>query len=258
MSKKEKTIKSKSGKKFITYLFIRTHGIHSTGFKDLLLCEALNKSLASNGFEHPSEVQQQCLQHSLAGVDILCQAKAGMGKTAVFVLTILNRIKKEDKECSALVLAHTRELAIQIRDEFIRFSGNLEGINTVAVYGGDRPENQIELINEKKPKIIVGTPGRVVQFVKKDIIKASNVNIFVLDECDKMLKELDMRKDVQFIFKSTPHKKQVLFCSATLPDDIRDISRKFMNKVRYQFQLSLIYQYKRRMRHRAAASMNHL
>jgi ATP-dependent RNA helicase UAP56/SUB2 len=197
----------------------------------LLLCEALNKSLASNGFEHPSEVQQQCLQHSLAGVDILCQAKAGMGKTAVFVLTILNRIKTDDKECSALIIAHTRELAIQICDEFKRFSGNLEGINTVAVYGGASAEAQQDQINEKKPKIIVGTPGRVVQFIKKGIIKSSNASIFVLDECDKMLKELDMRKDVQFIFKSTPHKKQVIFCSATLPDDIRELCRKFMNKV---------------------------
>lgn len=201
----------------------------------MLLCEALNKSLSSNGFEHPSEVQQQCLQNSLAGVDILCQAKAGMGKTAVFVLTILNRIKKEDKECSAIVLAHTRELAIQICDEFKRFSGNLEDVNTVAVYGGEKNDVQINLINDKKPKIIVGTPGRVLAFIKKGIIKSANASIFVLDECDKILKELDMRADTQAIFKSTPHKKQVMFFSATMPKEISEISRKFMNKVRYHF-----------------------
>jgi ATP-dependent RNA helicase UAP56/SUB2 len=188
--------------------------------------------LSSNGFEHPSEVQQQCLQNSLAGVDILCQAKAGMGKTAVFVLTILNRIKKEDKECSALILTHARELAIQINEEFKRFSGNLEDINSVAIYGGEKTEIQLERLNEKKPKIIVGTPGKVLALIKKNIIKSSNVSVFVLDECDKMLKDLDMRADVQSIFKSTPHKKQVMFFSATMPDEIKDLSRKFMNKVR--------------------------
>lgn len=188
--------------------------------------------MSSNGFEHPSEVQQQCLQNSLAGVDILCQAKAGMGKTAVFVLTILNRIKKEDKECSALILTHARELAIQINEEFKRFSGNLEDINSVAIYGGEKTEIQLERLNEKKPKIIVGTPGKVLALIKKNIIKSSNVSVFVLDECDKMLKDLDMRADVQSIFKSTPHKKQVMFFSATMPDEIKDLSRKFMNKVR--------------------------
>ena len=154
-----------------------------------------------------------------------------MGKTAVFVLTILNRIKKEDKECSALVLAPTRELAIQIADEFKRFSGHLEDVNTLAVYGGEKLEDQIAKIKEKKPKIIVGSTGRVNQLIRKGILLTQNVSIFVLDECDKMLKELEMRKEVQYIFKSTPHKKQVIFCSATMPDEIRELSRKFMNKV---------------------------
>lgn len=230
---KTKNLKSKEGKSIHLITYLSTHGVHSTGFKDLLLCEALNKSLASNGFEHPSEVQQQCLQHSLVGVDILCQAKAGMGKTAVFVLTILNRLKKEDKECSALIITHARELAIQISDEFKRFSGNLEDINTVAIYGGEKIEIQIEKLNDKKPKIIVGTPGRLLSLVKKGILKTSNVNIFVLDECDKMLNELDMRSDIQAIFKTTPHKKQVMMFSATMPNEVREIGRKFMNKVRY-------------------------
>jgi len=162
-----------------------------------------------------------------------------MGKTAVFVLTILNRIKKEDKECSALILTHARELAIQINEEFKRFSGNLEDINSVAIYGGEKTEIQLERLNEKKPKIIVGTPGKVLALIKKNIIKSSNVSVFVLDECDKMLKDLDMRADVQSIFKSTPHKKQVMFFSATMPDEIKDLSRKFMNKVRIVSNINL-------------------
>ncbi|MFO0515311.1 MAG: DEAD/DEAH box helicase [bacterium] len=188
-------------------------------------------------------MQQQCLQNSLAGVDILCQAKSGMGKTAVFVLTILNRLVKTDPECSALIISHTRELAIQIKDEFQRFSTNLEGINTMVIYGGENIQDQITQLKEKKPKIIVGTPGRILALIKKGMLPAANVSIFVLDECDKILQQLgkflitkninlDMRGDVQFIFKATPQKKQVMFFSATMPKDIREVARKFMNKVR--------------------------
>ena len=163
-----------------------------------------------------------------------------MGKTAVYVLTILNRLKKDDPECSALVMVHTRELALQVADEFTRFSENLENIHTLAVYGGHSIEDQIDKINEKKPKIIVGTPGRLTHLIKKGVVKANNVSIFVLDECDKMLIELGLRKDVQKVFKETPHKKQVIFCSATLPEEIRELSRKFMNKVLIRIQLTII------------------
>jgi len=113
-----------------------------------------------------------------------------MGKTAVFVLSVLNRIKKEDNEHSVFVLTHTRELAYQICKEFERFSTNLQDINTVCIYGGEQIDIQVQRLNEKKPKIIVGTPGRVLAMTKKGILKTSNCNIFILDECDKMLKEL--------------------------------------------------------------------
>lgn len=125
-------------------------------------------------------------------MDILCQAKSGMGKTAVFVLSVLNRLKKEDKEHCVLVLAHARELAYQIAKEFERFSSSLPDFNTVVIYGGEPIETQVKKLNELKPKIIVGTPGRVLHLTKKNIIQAQNVGIFILDECDKMLKELGM------------------------------------------------------------------
>lgn len=173
-------------------------------------------------------VQQQCLQNSLAGVDILCQAKSGMGKTAVFVLTILNRLVKTDPECSALIISHTRELAIQIKDEFQRFSTNLEGINTMVIYGGERIDDQIAQLKEKKPKIIVGTPGRVLALIKKGILPAANVSIFVLDECDKILQQLgtslnnnanpnyqirhERRRSVYFQSYTSKKASYVLFC----------------------------------------------
>lgn len=134
-------------------------------------------------------VQQQCLPHSLMGLDILCQAKSGMGKTAVFVLTVLNTLGKEPAECSCLVLANTRELAYQIKREFDRFSVNLT-YKTMVIYGGHPIDDQIEELRKDTPPIIVGTPGRTLALIKKGYIKSSNCKIFILDECDKMLKEL--------------------------------------------------------------------
>ena len=110
-----------------------------------------------------------------------------MGKTAVFVLTILNRLVKTDPECSALIISHTRELAIQIKDEFQRFSTNLEGINTMVIYGGENIQDQITQLKEKKPKIIVGTPGRIKDLIARKTLKTDFLKIVVLDEADEML-----------------------------------------------------------------------
>jgi len=120
-----------------------------------------------------------------------------MGKTAVFVLTILNRLSKTDPECSALVISHTRELAIQINDEFNRFMTNMEGINSIAIYGGEKLDDQVAQIKEKKPKIVVGTPGRLLSLIRKGHLQTSNTSIFVLDECDKILQQLG--KKIQLI-----------------------------------------------------------
>ncbi len=168
-------------------------GIHTTSFKDFLLCDELRRAIASCGFEHPSEVQQQCLPQSLLGLDVLCQAKAGMGKTAVFVLTVLNRLAdlttENSNDVSCIVLAHTRELAYQIAKEFDRFSQNLN-YKTQVIIGGENQQDQIDKLKADKPQIVVATPGRLLSFIRKNILDAKNVKIFIIDECDKMLKEL--------------------------------------------------------------------
>lgn len=124
-------------------------------------------------------------------MDILCQAKAGMGKTAVFVLTALNRLidSGETAEVSCLVLTHTRELAFQIAKEFDRFSVNLN-FKTMAIIGGENLNDQIDRLKADKPQIVVGTPGRVLALIRKNVLETKNVKIFIVDECDKMLKEL--------------------------------------------------------------------
>jgi superfamily II DNA/RNA helicase len=117
-----------------------------------------------------------------------------MGKTAVFVLTTLNRLADsgDNSEVSCLVLAHTRELAFQIAKEFDRFSVNLN-FKTMTIIGGENINDQIKKLKEDKPQIVVGTPGRLLALIKKNVLEAKNVKIFIIDECDKMLKELGMR-----------------------------------------------------------------
>ena len=138
-------------------------------------------------------VQQQCLPNSLIGVDILCQAKSGMGKTAVFVITVLNRLEETATDVSCLVLAHTRELAYQIDKEFQRFSVNFK-FKSMVIYGGEPVDDQVKNLKTINPQIVVGTPGRVLSLSKKGLLNLKNVKFFILDECDKMLKELGKLK----------------------------------------------------------------
>ncbi len=203
-------------------------GIHSAGFKDFLLKPELLRAIQDCGFEHPSEVQHECVPQAILGMDVLCQAKSGMGKTAVFALAVLQQIEPIDGEVSCIILGHTRELAFQIAHEFERFTKYLPGIRTSVIYGGVPVRTHKELLASTKPHVVVGTPGRVKDLVNRDILKADKVKFFVLDECDKVLQALDMRRDVQDIFKRTPHDKQVMMFTATLSKEMRVVSKKFM------------------------------
>lgn len=187
-------------------------------------------------------MQHETIPHAITGVDILCQAKSGMGKTAVFVLSILQQLNVESSAAAAsaasapkraggetsegggagaaaadgaasgvvcLGLAHTRELAFQIKNEFERFSKYLKHVKCEVVYGGVPIQKNIEMLSDPKrvPSILIGTPGRVLALLKGKHLDPDKISHFVLDECDKCLEKLDMRKDVQAIFVSTPKKK---------------------------------------------------
>ncbi|PNX81750.1 DEAD-box ATP-dependent RNA helicase 56-like protein, partial [Trifolium pratense] len=161
-------------------------------------------------------------------MDVLCQAKSGMGKTAVFVLSTLQQIDPVPGQVSALVLCHTRELAYQICHEFERFSTYLPDLKVAVFYGGVNIKVHKDLLKNECPHIVVGTPGRILALARDKDLSLKNVRHFILDECDKMLESLDMRKDVQDIFKMTPHDKQVMMFSATLSKEIRPVCKKFM------------------------------
>lgn len=162
-------------------------------------------------------------------MDVLCQAVSGMGKTAVFVLTILQNLGEDPKAGSALVLCHTRELAYQIKNEFARFTKFMKQIRTEVIYGGEPMQNHIKLLKGlTPPHIIVGTPGRILALTREKHLSLDNLSMFVLDECDKLLDQVSMRSDIQKIFKETPHNKQVMMYTATLSGDIKLTCRKFM------------------------------
>lgn len=197
----------------------------------------LLRAIGDAGFEHPSEVQHETIPHAITGVDVLCQAKSGMGKTAVFVLSILQQLNLdasgEEGNTQGVVclgIAHTRELAFQIKNEFDRFSKYLKNVKCEVVYGGISIQKNIDMLKDPKttPHILIGTPGRVLALIKGKHLNAEKVAHFVLDECDKCLEKLDMRKDVQNIFMATPKKKQVMFFSATMNKEIRDVCKRFM------------------------------
>ncbi|CAF1787188.1 unnamed protein product [Brassica napus] len=234
-------------------------GIHSSGFRDFLLKPELLRAIVDSGFEHPSEgkfilspmkryggyllilngslaaiffgstsVQHECIPQAILGMDVICQAKSGMGKTAVFVLSTLQQIEPSPGQVSALILCHTRELAYQICNEFVRFSTYLPDTKVSVFYGGVNNKIHKELLKNECPHIVVGTPGRVLGLARDKDLSLKNVRHFILDECDKMLESLDMRRDVQEIFKMTPHDKQVMMFSATLSKEIRPVCKKFM------------------------------
>ena len=205
-------------------------GIHATGFRDFLLKPELLRAIVDCGFEHPSEVQHECIPQAILGTDILCQAKSGMGKTGVFVLSCLQQISAEEQGAiKVLVICHTRELAYQIKNEFDRFSKYFPTVRSEVVYGGI-PISEDKAKLATPPQVLIGTPGRVLGLLKDKHISLDKLAHFILDECDKCLEKLDMRKDVQNIFLQTPRKKQVMMFSATMTPEMRVICKKFMTE----------------------------
>merc|ERR1712086_982287 len=199
--------------------------IHSSGFRDFLLKPELSKAIVDCGFEHPSQVQNECIPQAVTGMDVVCQAKSGMGKTAVFVLATLQQLEIADGPVTAptvIAMCHTRELAFQISKEYQRFSKYMENLKVAVFFGG------MPIDKENCPHIVVGTPGRILGLIRSKALNLKHIKHFVLDECGKMLDALDMRRDVQEIFRQTPHEKQVMMFSATLSKETREICKKFM------------------------------
>ncbi|UWH03107.1 DEAD/DEAH box helicase [Corynebacterium silvaticum] len=199
-------------------------------FEALGLPDAILKAVAKVGFETPSPIQAQTIPVLMEGHDVMGLAQTGTGKTAAFALPILSRINVKKRHPQALVLAPTRELALQVADSFQSFADHLGDIHVLPIYGGQAYGIQLSGLR-RGAQIIVGTPGRVIDHLEKGSLDISNLNYLVLDEADEML-SMGFQEDIERILEDTPADKQVALFSATMPNGIRRLSKQYMKDPR--------------------------
>ncbi|HAK2340395.1 TPA: DEAD/DEAH family ATP-dependent RNA helicase [Salmonella enterica] len=199
-----------------------------TTFADLGLKAPILEALTDLGYEKPSPIQAECIPHLLGGRDVLGMAQTGSGKTAAFSLPLLNNLDPELKAPQILVLAPTRELAVQVAEAMTDFSKHMRGVNVVALYGGQRYDVQLRALRQG-PQIVVGTPGRLLDHLKRGTLDLSKLSGLVLDEADEMLR-MGFIEDVETIMAQIPEGYQTALFSATMPEAIRRITRRFMKE----------------------------
>lgn len=194
-------------------------------FSTLTLPEAQLSNLASLGYQKMTAIQAEALPQALAGKDLIAQAKTGSGKTAAFTIPLLNKLNPRDFGAQALILCPTRELATQVAKEIRRLARYQQNIKVVTLCGGQSIGPQIGSL-EHGAHIIVGTPGRIKDHLRKQTLSISRVNTLVLDEADRML-EMGFVDDIETIIQQTPTSRQTLLFSATYPEDIQSLSGRF-------------------------------
>ncbi|NUR80271.1 MAG: DEAD/DEAH box helicase, partial [Dermatophilaceae bacterium] len=201
-------------------------GHEQVTFADLGLDERVLKGLRDVGYEHPSPIQAATIPALLEGRHVVGLAQTGTGKTAAFALPILSRLDLRQKAPQALVLAPTRELALQVCEAFERYAARLPGVHVLPVYGGQAYGVQLSALR-RGVHIVVGTPGRIMDHLDKGTLDLSQLRFLVLDEADEMLK-MGFAEDVETILADTPDDKHVALFSATMPAQIRRISKKYL------------------------------
>ena len=195
-------------------------------FTDLNLSEDIQSAVVAAGFEKPSPIQELTIPLALEGKDVIGQAQTGTGKTAAFGLPTLDKIRTEENTIQALVIAPTRELAVQSQEELFRF-GRDKGVKVRSVYGGSSIEKQIKALRSGA-HIVVGTPGRLLDLIKRKALKLNNIETLILDEADEMLR-MGFIDDVETVMAELPEEHQTALFSATMPEPIRRITKRFMN-----------------------------
>jgi ATP-dependent RNA helicase DeaD len=196
-------------------------------FADLQIHPSVLQAVADVGYESPSAIQAATIPAMMAGSDVVGLAQTGTGKTAAFAIPILSKIDPASKTTQALVLAPTRELALQVSEAFGRYGAHLPGINVLAVYGGASYGPQLAGL-KRGAQVVVGTPGRVIDHLEKGTLDLSRLDYLVLDEADEML-QMGFAEDVERILADTPEYKQVALFSATMPPAIRKITTKYLH-----------------------------
>ncbi len=192
-------------------------------FSSFDLSKDILSSLDSIGYSTPTPIQNRTIPLLLQGRDILAQAQTGTGKTAAFALPLLSNIDRSQKKPQILVLTPTRELAIQVAESFKAYAANMKNINILPIYGGQSISVQLNQLR-KNPQIIVGTPGRVMDHLRRKTLSLDTIKALVLDEADEMLK-MGFKEDIEWILEHTSVEKQVALFSATMPSEIKRVAR---------------------------------
>ena len=197
-----------------------------TKFSKFELKPTLLKALYEVGYETPTPIQDQTIPLLLEKKDVLGQAQTGTGKTAAFALPLLSNLNLRQKEPQILVLAPTRELAIQVAEAFKKYASQIKSFHVLPIYGGQEYRGQIRGL-QRGVHVVVGTPGRVMDHMRRGTLKLEKLNTLVLDEADEMLR-MGFIDDVEWILEKTPPKRQIALFSATMPQQIRSIAKRYL------------------------------
>jgi len=197
-------------------------------FRDLNIAEPMIIALDEIGYETPTPIQSQAIPHLMKGLDLLGHAPTGTGKTAAFALPLLSRLDMQDKNVQVMTLCPTRELAIQVAEAYQRYASHLKGFHVLPIYGGQEYSGQIRQL-KRGVQVVVGTPGRVMDHMRKGTLKLGGLKALVLDEADEMLR-MGFIDEVEWILDQTPKGRQMALFSATMPKEIERIARRHLDK----------------------------
>jgi len=200
----------------------------ATGFDEMNLSSPVFSVLQEVGYETPTPIQSQTIPHMIQGKDVLGQARTGTGKTAAFALPLLSRIDLDNKRPQVLVLTPTRELAIQVAESFKTYGSKMKGLNVLSVYGGQSYGIQLNQL-KRGVHVVVGTPGRLMDHMRRKTVSFADLFCVVLDEADEML-HMGFIDDVEWILDRTPDDSQTALFSATMPGPIRKIAQKYLTE----------------------------
>ena len=199
-------------------------------FEEMGLSEEIQKAVRYMGFEEASLIQAKAIPAMISGIDLIGQAQTGTGKTAAFGIPLLEKVDPKLKKLQAIVLCPTRELAIQVADEIRNLSRYMHGIKVLPIYGGQDIVKQIRSL-KSGTQIVIGTPGRVMDHMRRKTMKLDFVHTVVLDEADEML-NMGFREDIEFVLSGVPEERQTVLFSATMPKPIMEITKKFQNNAK--------------------------
>ena len=200
-------------------------------FDDLNISDDIKGAIEDMGFKNMTPIQKKAIPEALSGRDIIGQAQTGTGKTVAFSIPILERIFIPDRSPQAIILCPTRELSVQVAEEIAKIGKNIKKLKILAVYGGQPIGKQTRVL-KKGVHIVVGTPGRVIDHIERGNLDLIGVERVVLDEADEML-DMGFREDIEMILNKTPRQRQTLLFSATIPNEVKSIAKKYQKNPKF-------------------------